>query len=143
MPYQFVEGVSVADIAFEATGRDLAELLREAALAVTATMVRDLASVEPREQRHIEVRAEDPERLLHKFLQEVVYFKDAELLLLAAFQVEVEEGQGQLKAACTALGERLDAARHEQVVDVKAVTWHRFRVARERDGWRALVVLDI
>ena len=41
-------------------------------------MVSDLASVEPREERWLGVEARDPERLLHKFLSEVVYYKDAE-----------------------------------------------------------------
>src|SRR5437867_9817833 len=90
MGYRFVEDVTVADVAFEAQGRDLAELLRDAALAVTATMVSDLASVEPREERWLGVEARDPERLLHKFLSEVVYYKDAEQLLLGAFDVQVQ-----------------------------------------------------
>lgn len=141
--WRFVEDVSVADIAFEATGRDLAELLTEAARATTATMVRDLASVEPREERRVEVEARDAERLLHKFLQELVYYKDAELLLMASAEVRVEELPGKLRATATLRGEKLDPARHEQVVDVKAVTWHRFRVERAQEGWRALVVLDI
>lgn len=140
--FRFIEDVSVADIAFEATGHDLAELLRESALAVTNTMVRDLASVGSGEERRIDVQGRDPEHLLHKFLQEIVYYKDAELLLLADFKVEVEEGP-PLRAVAVARGERLDAVRHEQVVDVKAVTWHRFLVERVPQGWRALVVLDI
>jgi SHS2 domain-containing protein len=142
MGYRFVEDVSVADIAFEATGLDLAELLASAGEAVTATMVRDLASVEPREERRWRVEAEDPERLLHRFLQELVYLKDAELLMLARFEVKVQEGPA-LAAEAVGRGEKLDAARHEQVVDVKAVTWHRFRVERTPRGWRAFVVLDI
>ena len=40
-------------------------------------------------------------------------------------------------------GEPLDLERHRQIVDVKAVTFHGFRL-EQRDGqWRAHVVLDI
>lgn len=141
--YRFVEDVSVADIAFEVTAPDLATLMAEAAQAVTATMVKDLASVRPRDAVELKVEAPDEERLLHKFLEEVVYHKDARLLLLGHFDVRVSGEEGALRAEATARGEKLDAARHEQVVDVKAVTWHRFRVAREPQGWRAFVVLDI
>jgi SHS2 domain-containing protein len=40
-------------------------------------------------------------------------------------------------------GEVLDPMRHDQVVDVKAVTLHRFQVARSPEGWKAFVILDI
>jgi SHS2 domain-containing protein len=141
--FRFVEDVSRADLAFEAEAPTLAGLLREAGQAVTSAMVSDLGSVGQQEQRRIEVRGRDAEALLHKFLQELLYYKDAELLLFADFDVRVAEVPEGLGAAALARGERLDPKRHEQVVDVKAVTWHRFRVAREGAGWRALVVLDI
>lgn len=141
--WRFVEGLSVADVAFEAEGRDLAELLRASAQAVLATMVKDPATVRAREERRLEVAGKDAEHLVHKFLQELLYYKDAELLLLADFDLRVAEAPPGLMVSGTARGEKLDPARHEQVVDVKAVTWHRFRVAREGPGWRATVVLDI
>jgi SHS2 domain-containing protein len=141
--FRFVEDVSVADVAFEVRAGSLAELLREAGRAVTATMVKDLASVRAREVRRLVVEAPDAELLLHRFLQEVVYHKDAGQLLLAEFDASVREQPGQLRAEVAARGEALDPARHEQVVDVKAVTWHRFRVARTAQGWEAFVVLDI
>lgn len=142
--WRFVEGLSVADVAFEAIGRDLPDLLRESGQAVLATMVKDPATVEPREERRLEVTARDPEHLLHKFLQELLYYKDAELLLFGRFdEVQVHQGPEGVRATALARGEKLDPARHEQVVDVKAVTWHRFKVARGATGWHATVVLDI
>ena len=142
--FRFTEDDTLADMAFEAEGRDLAELLAAAARAVTATMVRNPDAIEPRQRRTLAVEAADPERLLHKFLEEIVYYKDAEQLLLGRFDVRVAEAPGgRLRAEGTAEGEPLDAARHQQVVDVKAVTWHRFKVERAPPGWRAFVILDI
>jgi len=37
----------------------------------------------------------------------------------------------------------LDAARHHQRADVKAVTLHDFSVEKEDGGWKARVLLDI
>ena len=141
--YRFVEDVTLADVAFEARAPTLAELLAEAAKATMAVMVKDLASIRQTASRELRVEAPDAERLLHKFLEEVVYFKDAEQLLLATFDVRVHEDGGRLTAEAVARGEPLDAKRHEQVVDVKAVTWHRFRCAQGAEGWEAFVVLDI
>jgi SHS2 domain-containing protein len=44
--------------------------------------------------------------------------------------------------ACAA-GEKLDPERHEQRVDVKAVTLHQFRLQKTDGIWKALVILDI
>ena len=43
----------------------------------------------------------------------------------------------------TAEGELLDAERHHQRADVKAVTLHDFAVERTQVGWKARVLLDI
>jgi SHS2 domain-containing protein len=99
--------------------------------------------VEARREVAVRVEGSDPERLLHRFLEEVVYRKDAERLLLGAFALRVGGQPGAWVAEGSAQGEPLDPARHEQVVDVKAVTWHRFRVHAVPEGWRAFVVLDI
>jgi len=43
----------------------------------------------------------------------------------------------------TLAGEQLDASRHQQRADVKAVTLHGFSVEKEEGGWKANVLLDI
>ncbi|MDD5233464.1 MAG: archease [Syntrophales bacterium] len=35
------------------------------------------------------------------------------------------------------------AERHHPLVDVKAVTFHRFSLKETGEGWRAFVILDI
>ena len=45
--------------------------------------------------------------------------------------------------AATDAGEVMDPERHDLVVDVKAVTLHEFRVARDKREWNAFVILDI
>jgi SHS2 domain-containing protein len=37
----------------------------------------------------------------------------------------------------------LDAGRHQQRADVKAVTLHDFRVEKTEGGWKAVAILDI
>lgn len=143
MPYRFVEDEFRADSAFEASGRDLSELFVSAAQAVTATMVHDPKRVEPREERPVRLEAPALERLLHRFLQELVYQKDVDRFLYARFEVQVQEGRREFRVEGRGWGEPLDPNRHEQLVDVKAVTWHRFHVERSRDGWSAFVVLDV
>jgi len=143
MPYQYLEDVGVADIAFVATGRDLSELFTAAADATMNVMIENLNAIEPRETRQIELSNDSIEMLLFDFLQELIYFKDAKRLLLRACETQIEQkGEAYVLKAKVA-GERLDDTRHQQRADVKAVTLHGFSVKKRDGGWKAKVLLDI
>ena len=81
--------------------------------------------------------------LLFAFLQEFIYYKDARRMLLRASSIAIAEEEGTLKLRAVARGEEIDPDRHPMVVDVKAVTLHRFAVEHRGGVWRATVVLDI
>ena len=143
MPYQYLEEIGTADIAFEAMGRDLSELFTDAADATMNVMIDNLDAIEPRETRHIELSNEKIDMLLFDFLQELLYFKDAERLLLRVRDARIDEKAEKYFLKTEAAGEILDPARHRQRADVKAVTLHGFSVERENGGWKARVLLDI
>jgi len=143
MPYHYLEEIGTADIAFEATGRDLPELFSDAADATMNVMIDNLDAIEPRETRHIELSNDKIDMLLFDFLQELIYFKDAERLLLRVRHAQIEHRDEKYFLKAKAAGETLDAARHHQRVDVKAVTLHDFSVEKEDGGWKARVLLDI
>ena len=143
MPYEYLEEIGTADIAFEATGRDLSELFSNAADATTNVMIDNLDAIEPREARHIELSNDEIDMLLFDFLQELIYLKDAERLLLRVRDVQIDQKGEKCFLKAEAAGEPLDAARHHQRADVKAVTLHDFSVEKEDGGWKARVLLDI
>jgi len=143
MPYHYLEEIGTADIAFEATGRDLPELFTDAADATTNVMIDNLDAIEPRETRQIELSNDKIDMLLFDFLQELIYLKDAERLLLRVRDAQIDKKEGKYFLKAEAAGETLDAARHHQRADVKAVTLHNFAVEKENDGWKATVLLDI
>jgi SHS2 domain-containing protein len=143
MPYKFLEEIGTADIAFEAVGRDLPELFRDAAEATMNVMIDNLDAIEPRETRNIELSNEKIDMLLFDFLQELIYFKDAERLLLRVREAQLQERDQKYFLNAKAAGEPLDAVRHDQRADVKAVTLHDFSVEQEDGGWKARVLLDI
>jgi len=143
MPYEFLEDVAIADIAFRAWGKDLAEAFLAAADATMNVMVEELDSIQPVETRELEAENEALDMLLFDLLQELIYYKDAERLLLRVRELRIEEKEGRHFLFAAARGERLDPQRHSLRVDVKAVTLHRFRVEKTASGWEALVILDI
>lgn len=130
-------------MAFEASGGTREEMFAAAVDAVTNVMIEDLSAVIEQERRPIGVSAEALDLLLYAFLEEIVFLKDAEQLLLRVRDVRIRrEGDGWT-ASAEGWGERIDPSRHPLVVDVKAVTFHRFGVEETPEGWRATAILDI
>ncbi|MBI2547236.1 MAG: archease [Candidatus Aenigmarchaeota archaeon] len=142
MPYKFFDDIAIADVAFESTGRTMEEMFESAGLAVTNTMVKNLDSVKQNVVRVIEVRGDDVGMLLFNFLQEIVFHKDANLLLFSKFNVSITDGR-KWKLKARAYGEKLDMKKHELLADVKAVSLHNFKVEKTKDGWKADVILDV
>ena len=143
MPYKYLEEIGIADIAFEATGRDLPELFRDAADATLNVMIDNIDAIQPVETRQIELSNYKLDMLLFDFLQELIFLKDAERLLLRIREVQIAERDENYFVKATAEGELLDAERHHQRADVKAVTLHDFSVEQIDCQWKARVLLDI
>jgi len=143
MPFHYLEEIGTADIAFEATGRNLLELFTAAADATMNVMIDNLDAIEPRETRQIQLANDKVDMLLFDFLQELIYFKDAERLLLRVRDVQIDEKDEKYFLEMKAAGERLDPERHHQRADVKAVTLHDFSVEEDDGGWKATAILDI
>ena len=143
MPYKYLEEIGTADIAFEATGRDLPELFVAAADATMNVMIDNLDAIESRETQQIELSNDNIEMVLFDFLQELIYFKDARRLLLRAGETQIDQKSAEYFLKAKLAGEQLDDTRHQQRADVKAVTLHGFSVEKQDSGWRAKVLLDI
>ena len=143
MPFEFHDEIATADVAFQAWGQTVEEMFVSAAEATMNVMVADLEKIEPRESREIEISSDAVDMLLFNLLQEIIYFKDAEQLLLRIENVEIGYVDGLYLAKATGRGEQIDPERHELIVDVKAVTLHMFKVEQTTRGWETFVILDI
>ncbi|HWO43002.1 MAG TPA: archease [Candidatus Eisenbacteria bacterium] len=143
MPYEFLEDVAIADIAFRSWAKDLEGVFIESGNALTNVMVEDLESIEAREERAVRAENDALDMLLFDFLGQLIYFKDAEKLLLRALEVKVIQRDGRFALDARLAGEPIDVTRHRLRVDVKAVTLHQFRLEKTDDEWQAFVILDI
>ena len=94
--------MATADIAFSAWGETLEETFVAAATAVVQVMVENLDAIRPCQERRITVEHEALDLLLFNFLQEPVYYKDAEQLLLVVAQVEIAMHEGRYRLTATA-----------------------------------------
>ena len=127
-----------ADVLFTAEAATLEELFAECGIAVEETQI-NLDGVSTTETKTFSVEAKDQESLLFEFLDELLFYKDAEQLIFKEFKITIEDN----KLTCVAKGETINREKHEQKVDVKGITMHLFELKKTDEGWFAKVLIDI
>jgi SHS2 domain-containing protein len=143
MPYRYLEEIATADVALEAWGASMEETFTAAADATVNVMVQDLATISPLTRRQIRLENPESDLLLFALLEELIFLKDAEQLLLRVSGVRIQQSATGWELDASATGETINPGKHPLVVDVKAVTLHRFALEQVPEGWRAFIILDI
>ena len=151
MPYHYLDDLTSADVAFAVQAATVEELFVLACDAATNTMVSDLNTIAPAEYKQIDIDAESVEMLLFRFLNDCIYYKDAEQLFLRVHTIAILQADSSAKPdsvqvkrmQASLYGEKIDPAKHNLLVDVKAATLHKFFVNQTESGWQAQVILDV
>ena len=136
--FEFLD-ITTADAAFLAYGKNLNELFENAALAMFEVMI-NTEQIKCKIERKIEVNGNDLASLMFNWLNELLFYVDAENLAFSKFEVEVDERNFKLKAKCK--GEKIDPEKHETRVVVKSATYHKLEI-KKNEVWKARVILDI
>ena len=124
-----------ADIGIRAWGPTLAAAFEEAARGLVANMVEVDAAKEVGEAA-LSVDAESIERLLFRFLEEVLFLFETERWVIVRAQVRFS---GETKLDARLFGEAYDASRHGHVHEIKAITFHDLAVQRAPPEVRVIV----
>jgi SHS2 domain-containing protein len=128
-----------ADIGLIVHGGDLKALFENAGEAFFH-LITDLRKVKPRIERRINIGGESLERLMVDWINELLYLHDVENFLFKEFEVE-SVGEDGLKAVVK--GEPFQEGTHVIKTEVKAATYHRIEVRKEKGRWRAQIILDL
>lgn len=128
-----------ADIGVRGIGDTLAQAFEQAALAMSALIVTDLALIRPEQAIEIQCTETDPELLLVDWLNAVIYQMAIHTMLFSRFRVSIE--QGQLNA--TAWGEAISVQGHQPAVEIKGATYTELRVSQQQNHWCAQCVVDV
>jgi SHS2 domain-containing protein len=132
----FEEVEHTADWALRVRGRDLSELLENAARGMSSLLVPDLSAIPTDVERRFELDAFDAESLLVEWLSELAYWAEADMLLFRDFEL-TRVSADHLEAL----------ARGGQVADmqkaIKAVTYHNLEIVETDHGLEATVVFDV
>ena len=128
-----------ADIGIRGIGATKEQAFEQAAVAMTAVIAR-LEEIEPREKVQINCEAGDDELLLADWLNSLLYEMDTRKMLFGRFEVRIESG----RLSGAAWGEKMDVARHDPAVEVKAATYTMLSVREDSKGcWTAQCIVDV
>ena len=139
--YKFLEKLTRADVAFEATGTNPSEMFSNAALALFDIQV-DLTTVQKAIKKEIDLTAKTLEDLMFNFLDELIFLKDKDAIVFSTCVATVRESDGWSLHA-EIWGDHIDHEKQKLKVDAKAVTMHKFSVRKDGDTYKAIVVIDI
>ena len=141
--FEFVDRVT-SDLSFVARGARVEDVFAASAEALLAATLEDPATVAAREHRSLTLEEPELELLLLRFLNELIYWRDAEQLLLRTETLRIRR-DAAVRLEARLAGEHIDPERHRLEGDVKAATAHDLRVRRLQGGggWEAAVTLDV
>jgi SHS2 domain-containing protein len=104
----------------------------------------DTDKIAQMQEETLEVEAEDQYALLYNWLEALLVKFETENMLYSKFQItNWEETDETFKFKAKIWGEKFDPQKHPQKVGVKAVTYHRMVIIRERDRVVLEFILDI
>jgi len=132
----FEEVEHTADWALRVRGRDLRELLVNAARGMSRLLVADPDALPAHVERRFELDAFDAEGLLVGWLSELAYWAEAEMLVFREF--ELSQVTSDHLAALVRGGRASDLQKH-----IKAVTYHNLAIVETVDGLEVTVVFDV
>lgn len=141
MEYKYLE--HIADLKFEAKGKNLKEAFTNAAKAMFNSMV-ELKQIEPKIEEILEINSESLESLLFDWLSELLRVHDTNDLIFSEFTIQSirrTESGWYLKAKFK--GEKIDTKKHDIETQIKAMTYNDLKIEKTSKGFTLIVVMDI
>ena len=126
------------DIKFRVYGKTLAEIFENSALAVSNFIARG-KKINPRKKKSVSLisSSTDLNLLLYKFLDELIFFLDAENFIAAKAKVTIKNSH--LKAVV--YGDK--ASDYKDLDHIKAATYSEMYIKKIKNGWEAQAVMDV
>jgi len=136
IPYKFIDDLT-SDVMFEAYGKDLKQVFRNSALAMFEVIC-DVDAIEPKEKSKLQLKGENSQDLLYKFLSELIALVDTEQMFYSKFKI-LDISESHLIAEC--YGEPITPQKGHTLV--KAVLYYGFKLEKTPKGYVARIACDI
>ncbi|HPS56650.1 MAG TPA: archease [Spirochaetota bacterium] len=143
MDYEIIHDMTSADLAVRIKGGTAADLFVNAGNTLMSELAEDISVINRVERITGEIRNSELDMLYFEYLNEFLFYKDSQSLLLLPESVEVTKESGTYTCRYTLAGETIDRERHKFRVDIKAVTLHGLKVYEHHGTFIAVTVFDV
>jgi SHS2 domain-containing protein len=132
-----------ADIGIEAWAEDLKGLVEEVVVGL-CELIADTTTIDPTEEREIEVSGVDREEVLVAAANEVVFYVDAQSFLSKSLVIgTLQQTDGLWQATGKLHGETHNPEKHRTFTEIKSTTYHDLKIIDEEKLLRVRVVFDV
>ncbi len=133
-PYELVD--HTADWALRVYGRNLADLLTNAAAGMNSLMVAEPQAIAQDHEHRFQLEALDAESLLVEWLSELAYWAEMEQLVFPFIQLQHVTDHSL--TATVRGGHPPELQKH-----IKAVTYHNLEITPKAEGLEVTIVFDV
>ena len=120
----------MTDAFIEVTGNTMDEAFDNAGISVVDTIV-DIKSVENKEDRKIEIHADDLKSLLYSWLEEIIILTITDGFAGKIFNVKITKNDTYNLIAKIS-GEEINFAKHHFKMEIKSPTYHLMEIKDEK-----------
>jgi SHS2 domain-containing protein len=120
----------MTDAFIEVTGGTIDEAFENAGISVVDTII-DINSVENKEDRKIEIRADDLKGLLYSWLEEMIILTITDGFAGKTFNVKVTKND-RYHLLANVRGEEINFEKHHFKMEIKSPTYHLMEIKDEK-----------
>lgn len=132
-----------ADAAIEVFGNSFDELFVIAATGMFS-LITGINNIKPESKVEINLNAANPEELLNKWLNELLYLFETEKMLFSKFNVNIKkEGKNLYYLSGSAKGEKYNPDFHSLSSEIKMATFHQLDIKKLNNIFSTKIVFDL
>jgi len=128
MAYRYLDHITDAFI--EVTGDTLEKAFENAGISVVDTIV-NIKLVENKEDRELEIKANDLKGLLYNWLEEIIILTITDGFVVKTFKVNITKNE-MYHLIAKISGEEINFEKHHFKMEIKAPTYHLMEIEDER-----------
>jgi len=130
---------TTGDVGLNIHGKELKDIFEQAAYGLFS-LITNIKNIDTNITKNIEVKGDSVEELLVKWLNELIFIFDTEGFIAKKISINSLTNNS---ISATLEGEIFDEQKHSRGLLIKAATYHKLIIKRNKHGYTAKVLFDI
>jgi len=140
---KFEEIEHTADIALQVWGKNLEELFSNAAAGMYSLIHKDI-NIHGLDEWEFSVSDQSAENLLVIFLNELYYYISIKKTIVCKpIEIKITQDTGIYELTSKARSQKIPQNIFEELVEIKAVTYHNLNIIKDDNALKTIIIFDI